>query len=633
MSLRSQVAILLVGLSIALVATMYVVQAVVVMPTFVELERTGAERNISRCIDALKSDVESLSNTTNDWASWDESYQYIQDHNAAFEAANLVDESLRNADLNLICYVDLAGRVVWSDVREIETLKKIDVPDLFDAIQQTESPIVHHDNVDDVNAGILLTSQGPMLLASRPIITTKHQGPIRGSLVMGRFLDAREIDNLADRIHATLNVWTVDQRDLPADARRGMKECLASRQTYVDTVNAKTLYAYRVLDDLYHQPALLLRVEVPRDIAQRGRMSVQVATGFSLVGGALTLALMWIVLQRRIVNPLQGMAGHAVRVGQSGDLKARLNSARTDEIGTLAREFDRMVANLAATRKKILDAAHRSGMAEVASEVLHNVGNAVNSANCSVELLRDWLDESKLAGLERATALLREQAPHAGEFFETDPRGPKLIEYLIGLNEALQHEYGNYQSEVTRLFDTIGHIRGIIAAQQSHTAKSEFRHEVDLSSLVDDALTLNQEQLRVHQIVVEVDLPPLPELLVNKSKLTQVLVNLVRNSIQAMQNQPSGPRCLTISARIVDETGIEIEVRDTGCGFDDKVRAKLFTHGFTTKPEGHGFGLHYCANAIQEAGGQITADSPGIGRGATFRVRLLDAIPQAVATT
>ncbi len=633
MSLRSQIASLLVGLSIVLVVTMYAVQVLVVMPTYVDLERTGAVRDVNRCLDALERDLQSLSNSTNDWASWDDSYQYIQDHNAKYETANLVDESFSNARLNLICFVDLERRIVWGEVRDIENLAKVEVPDLFAAIRQESSPLTRHDSVDDVKSGIILTSKGPMLLASRPVITTKRKGPIRGSLLMGRFLNQSEIDNLAERTHVKLNTWTVGQPDMPVDARRIIEAGSSSHQTHIETVDANTLRAYRVADDVYGRPALLLRVQIPREVTAQGRVSTQVAAGFSLVGGGLTLAVMWIVLQQRIVNPLHHLVAHAVQVGQSSDLKARLNLTRKDEIGTLANEFDRMVGNLAESRKKVLDSAHRSGMAEVASEVLHNVGNAVNSASCSVELLRERLDESKVAGFDRAAALLREQAPRAAEFFGTDPRGPKLVDYLVGLNEILQQEQIDHQSELARLFDTIRHIRDVIAAQQTYTGQSEFRQEVDLSVLVDEVLMLNQEQLAAYQIDIEVDLPPLPDLQLNKSKMTQVLVNLVRNAIQAMHDQASGARRLTISARKVDESGIEIEIRDTGCGFDEEVRAKLFTHGFTTKSEGNGFGLHFCANAIQGAGGQITAESPGPGQGATFRVRLARVMPMAMATT
>lgn len=633
MSLRSRIAWLLVGLSIALVVTMYAVQLLVVMPTFVDLERSEAERDVSRCVDALKRELESISNMTNDWASRDDGYQFAKDHNAKFQAANLVDESFSNSHLNLIGFVDLERRLVWGEVQDAATKKQIDVPDLFAAIQRAGSPLSTPATVDSTVTGVLLTSKGPMLLASRPIITTKHRGPIRGSLIMGRFLSPIEVKNLAARTHVTLKVWTVGQANMPAEVRRIVAEHATSSETYIETIDSQTLHAYRMVSDVYGNPAMVWRLDVPRVISAQGRVAIRVATLCSLLGGAATLTLMWIVLQRGVVNPLRQLAAHTVEVGRSGNLKARLNLSRTDEIGALADEFDSMVEHLAESRRKVLDSAHRSGMEEVASEVLHNVGNAVNSASCSVETLRERLHDSKISGFARAAELLHEQSPHAAEFFGGDPRGAMLIDYIIGLNGALQDEHSDEQREVDRLFDTVRHIRDVIAAQQTYTGHAEFRQDVSLSSLVEDVLLLSQDQLRLHSVVVDVELPALPDLHLNKSKVTQVLVNLVRNSVEAMQDQASGARRLTISARTIDETGLEIEVCDTGHGFDDNVRDKVFAHGFTTKLSGNGFGLHYCANAIHGGGGQITAESPGPGEGATFRVRLPQVMPMAAAAT
>jgi sensor domain CHASE-containing protein/HAMP domain-containing protein len=633
MSLRSQIASLLIVLSITFVATTYAVQVLVVMPAFADLEQLSALRDVDRCVNAVQRDLEALSNTVNDWAAWDASYQYVQDHNETFAKENLVDESFSNTRINLICILDTNRNIVWGETRDIETLEAIDAPDLFTAIREESSPVTTHQNIDDAKQGFLLTNKGPILLASRPIITTKREGPSRGSFVMGRFLNQVEITNLAERTHTSLDTWTVTQKDMPVEAQLSLATCIESGEMLIEVVDAKTLHAYRVINDVYGKPAILLRVEIPRDITAQGTVSAHVATGCGIAAGLLTLVATWMVLKWRIVGPLQYMAAHAVRVGQADDLKSRLQFERADEIGTLAREFDGMVENLAESRKKVLDSAHRAGMAEIASEVLHNVGNAVNSANCSVEVLEERLSGSKINGLDRAVTLLREQAPRAAEFFGQDPRGAKLIDYLVNLNDTLRQEYSGYQTEVVRLRETIRHIRGAIAEQQTYAGRSDFRQDVDLSALLDEVLRLNQEQLRSAEIQVSVDLPPLPEVQLNKSKMCQVLVNLVRNAIHAMQGQPSDTRRLTIAVRPVEDGGIEMEVHDTGQGFDDAVRSKLFTHGFTTKPEGNGFGLHYCANAVREAGGHITALSPGPGQGATFRIRLPQVMAVTLATT
>jgi two-component system NtrC family sensor kinase len=631
MSLRYQIAGLLIVLSMVLVATTYAVQAWVVMPAFAELERQGADRDIRRCIQAIERDIEGLSNTANDWASWDDSYQYVQDHNETFAKANLVDEAFRNTHINLICILDTNREVVWGESRDMETLELINVPDLFSALQQPSSHITTHNNIDDARHGILMTSNGPILLASRPVVNTKREGPIRGSIVMGRFLDATEVASLAQRTEVSLDVWDARVGGMPIELHRNLAACSESGENRVEVVDAQTLNAYTVLKDVYGMPAMLLRVQVPRDITKQGSVSANAATACGIAGSLLTLLTMWCVLQWRIVGPLGQMAAHAVRVGKQDNLKARLNFTRKDEMGVLAREFDGMVSSLAESRKKVLDSAHRAGMAEIASEVLHNVGNAVNSANCSVEVLEERLGSSKVDGLDRAATLLREQASRAGEFFGKDPRGPKLIDYLLGLNDTLRQERVDNQAEVVRLRDTVRHIREAIATQQTFAGRSDFRQEVELPALIDEILNLNQELIRATEVQVVVELPPLPELQLNKSKMTQVLVNLVRNAVQAMQAQPSDKRRLTIAARGVEEEGIEVEISDTGVGFDDEVREKLFTHGFTTKPEGNGFGLHYCANAVREVGGHVAAQSAGPGQGATFRIRLPHVMAAALA--
>jgi two-component system, NtrC family, sensor kinase len=633
MSLRSQVALLLVILSIVFIALTYSVQTLVVMPAFATLEQQAAESNVARCVDAIKRDVESLSNITNDWGAWDDTYKYVEDHNADFAADNLVSQTFVSAKVNFICIVNTRRQIVWSEARDLETLNVVEVPALRAMLQEETNPFGNFQHVDDGRTGIQLTRHGPLLLAARPIITSKREGPIRGTVIMGRFLNAQEIKELADRTHVELDVWTVAQNDLPPDARDSLAVLQDQGGNLFQSVDAKTLHAYTLMDDVQGQPALVLRVTMARDVTLQGQISSQVAIGCSVVGGLLTLVAMWLVLQWRIVGPLQHMAAHAVRVGRRDDLQARLQLSRADEIGVLAGEFDRMVEHLAASRSKARESAHRAGMAEIASDVLHNVGNAVNSANCSIELLEQQLQASKVTGLERAAALLAEQAPHAAAFFARDPRGPKLVEYLVNLSESLRRERQGNQVEVDRLRETVRHIRDAIASQQEHAERSDFRQEVALAALVTHALQLNREGLEAAHVQVQLDLPPLPELQLNKSKTTQILVNLIRNAVQAMQDQPADARRLTLAARLDDDGGLEIEVRDSGMGFDADVHARLFTHGFTTKPEGHGFGLHYCANAVKEAGGAITARSPGRGRGATFVVRIPRAASAATTTS
>ncbi|MGE0757086.1 MAG: CHASE4 domain-containing protein [Pirellulaceae bacterium] len=629
MTIRRQLATLLVALSLAIVFATYAIQTWIVMPAFVEIERQGATRNMDRCLDALHRDVEHLSNLVKDWSAWDDTCRYLADRNENYHKSNLNKEAFDHAHVNLICLLDTDHRIVWCDTRDMETLESIEVPDLIERLQVPDPRINLHTELESERRGFLLTSQGPMMLASRPVITSQNEGPIRGTVLMGRFLTNDEVERLSARTHIPLEIWTLPRGWLPPDLRRAAQELGDHQRPVVHSEGHGTLYAYATVDDFFGSPLLLIRARLPRDVTRVGGVAMRVATGCSLAGGLLLVTVLGMALQHRIVHPLQQLAQHAVRVGRTDDLKARLNFRRQDEMGILAREFDGMVQSLAESRKRVLVTAHRAGQAEIASEVLHNVGNAVNSANCSVELLEEQLHRSKLPGLKRAVQLLIDERAQLTRFFQEDPRGEKWIDYVVSLHDNLQREKSDAAAEISRLRDTVRHIRDAIAVQQTYAGKSDFRQDVDVAAVLDEALQLNQEELRIRQVQVTVDVPSLPEVQLNKSKISQVLVNLLRNAIQAMETTPAAERRLHVRVGVFDERGLEWEIQDNGCGFDAQLRGRLFSHGFTTKPSGNGFGLHFCANAIQEMGGSISAESPGPGRGATIRIQLPDVLPAA----
>ena len=202
-----------------------------------------------------------------------------------------------------------------------------------------------------------------------------------------------------------------------------------------------------------------------------------------------------------------------------------------------------------------------------------------------------------------------------------DPRSSKLMAYLIKITGVLRGECTENLERVERIRRCMRHIQEIIALQEhrAHQA-SGYACETDLAETFNDLVILNRDRLERAGVQVEVHADPLPELMLNRSKLTQVFVNLVRNAIQAMEETPKESRRIELLARRQAGTGIQIEIRDTGCGMSEEVKANLFQQGFTTKANGRGIGLHYCANAVRAMGGTIFASSEGPGRGSSIHI-------------
>jgi signal transduction histidine kinase len=277
---------------------------------------------------------------------------------------------------------------------------------------------------------------------------------------------------------------------------------------------------------------------------------------------------------------------------------------------------------LRAAQSELIDKARHVGMAEIASNLLHNVGNVLTSVNVSADLVARQVRSSRLEGLIRAVALLREHEADLGGYLAGDDRGRMLVAYLSKVCAALLVERRDIAEELDRLAANIDHIVDIVATQQTHANGMSLSEPVEVAAMVEDAIRINAEELERHGVVVVRRFAAVPTVLLDKVRVLLILVNLVSNARAAMVSVTDRPRTLTVSAGLTDQTTLRIQVEDVGDGIRPDHLARIFTHGFTTRDDGHGFGLHSCALAAGEMGGSLVAHSDGPGCGATFMLDL-----------
>jgi len=284
-------------------------------------------------------------------------------------------------------------------------------------------------------------------------------------------------------------------------------------------------------------------------------------------------------------------------------------------------ERKRAEAELEKARKELAETSRRAAMAEVATGVLHNVGNVLSSVNVASSCLADSLRRSKAADVSKVVALLREHEQDLGGFFTNDPKGRQLPGYLAQLAEHLAGEQADALKELAQLQKNIEHIKDIVTMQQSFAKLSGVTEIVNVSELVEDALKMNLSGLARHDIEVIKEFKDTPLLTVEKHKALQILVNLVRNAKHACDASDLHEKKLTIRTTN-GEHRVRIAVSDNGVGILSENLTRIFSHGFTTKKDGHGFGLHSGALAAKEMGGSLTVQSDGPGQGATFTLEL-----------
>lgn len=344
-----------------------------------------------------------------------------------------------------------------------------------------------------------------------------------------------------------------------------------------------------------------------------------------------------------LVVPIAGRgATRAMLLLENRTMRSAFNAQRLDAVMLIAEQLAVSLANaqlyesleervrartheLQDMQARLVATARRAGKAEIANNVLHNVGNVLNSVNVSASAVRRAISQSRAVGLNRAVALMNEHAHELGRFMEEDPRGKALLGYLNELVGAMQAERDRALDDLDRLTRSVEHISHVVATQQTHSGPSNMREVAQPQELLDEALRLSALPISRLGVAVVRHYQEMPASALDGARVLQILVNLIGNAVQAMHGTAEGARYLTLGTGLVSGNGgdrLRITVSDTGEGIAAENITRIFAHGFTTRREGHGFGLHASALAAVEMGGTLTAHSDGPGHGAVFTLEL-----------
>jgi signal transduction histidine kinase len=303
------------------------------------------------------------------------------------------------------------------------------------------------------------------------------------------------------------------------------------------------------------------------------------------------------------------------------DLEQRV-AERTGELREQIVAKDAALAELAEAQRRLIDLSRISGMAEVATGVLHNVGNVLNSVNVSATIVADHLRASRIGQMSELVSLLEEHRSGLNDFLTHDPRGQRVLPYMGNLSRHLEQEREQMGKEVASLSQHIGHIKEIVSMQQTYARPAGVYEKVPLPDLMEDLQGLSRPGIERHDIQFRIEDDFSAPITTDRHKVLQILLNLVSNAKDAVKVRDASERRITIHIVRVGEERMAIRVTDNGIGILPANRVRIFSHGFTTKADGHGFGLHSSALAAKQLGGSLTVESEGSNRGATFVLEL-----------
>ena len=351
LSLRARI---LIGVAIATTAGVSLLSAVgnySVMGGFLKLEQQNATDSASRAQDALNQDIDGLDRTIGNWSSWDDTYTWISDHNAAFEKSNLGDSVFSQLGANVLAFVDDSGTVAWARSSDLQAgTVSTTIPDGFAGYLAGDSKLLAHPDISAPVKGVVNLPSGPMLVVSRAILTSSGAGPSRGSMIIGRYLDAAEIATLAGLTHLSLSVSQVTAGSVAADAPADVKSAAGgiTREAPITTapLNDQRIEAYVLTTDIDGNPAFILRVDMSRDIYAEGQRTMGLLLLLLVLLGIALVGAVFLLIDRLVVRGLDRLAVVAHDVAQGNVTVLVPGLGRTDELGDVARAFNRTVSYL-----------------------------------------------------------------------------------------------------------------------------------------------------------------------------------------------------------------------------------------------------------------------------------------------
>ncbi|MCG8338293.1 MAG: ATP-binding protein [Proteobacteria bacterium] len=272
---------------------------------------------------------------------------------------------------------------------------------------------------------------------------------------------------------------------------------------------------------------------------------------------------------------------------------------------------------LKSAQDELVEHAHRSGMAEIAADTLHNVGNVLNSVKTSSHVIKEIIKKFPNEEFSKACHLIKDNSDNISEFLQKDDKGSKIIEYLLALEQAFDTSLKEVSENFERLDERIETISQVILAQQNYAGRHFLTESIDLEVMIDNALTLIPNTFGEKGIKLVKKIDAVPAIKGQKNKLLHTLVNLLKNAVQAMSGI-EGVEKKVVTNLYREKNQVVLSITDKGIGIAAEDLDRIFSHGYTTRKDGFGFGLHSCANYMQEMGAAIVAESEGINKGATF---------------
>jgi signal transduction histidine kinase len=582
--------LLIIGITLVfLIIFMYVVSSGILLGGFARVEKQDTIKNVQRATEAINNDLSSLEIFTSDWARWDDTYAFVEDINEEYITANLYYEEFIKINVNVMLYVNSSGGIAFSRTFDLSEAKEIPVsPEILELIKNYSGKL---DNL----TGLIMLPDGPMLIASGSIFQSSGEGPQRGNLIMGRYLDFEEIEHLSNITHLYIKIYPFYNTDMPPDFKAVRDSFSEDTTIIVRPLGEQSVAGYTFLNDVYGKPGLLLSVDMPRAIYDQGRISINYLLVSLIIVGLVFMGIFIMLLEKLILSRLALLSNDVISIGETGKLSKRVIVKGNDELSKMAGSINGML--------ELLELADfdRKKAEEIRLE--------------NERLL--YANKTKSEFLATMSHELRTPLNGILGFSEM------LIKKTIGDLNAKQERYlKNIYSSGENLLNLINDILLLTQMEAGRLELADERFEVKRA--INDVVALIEDRTKKHNIEFEEYLDPkIGFIEADRSKFKQIMFNLLDNAVKFSKEEGG---TITIAAKASGDLA-QFSISDTGIGIKEGDIGKLFNKfqqvdsGIARDYSGTGLGLAISKQLVELHGGKIWVESK-YGEGTTFSFAL-----------
>ncbi|MBN2334451.1 hypothetical protein JXL21_02750 [Candidatus Bathyarchaeota archaeon] len=547
------------------------------MQGFLDIEDTEVRQQTELGLHALDLRIGELDRTAHSFAARDDTYYYMQSRLRHFINELLLSSTFTNSEISFMAFLDEEGEIVCSKAFDLMEMRNTQFPDQVAELIRQNPVLRKHLSADSGVSGLVATVEGPLMLSSRPILTSDEKGPVMGTFVCGRYLDAIEIEKLKESTYLTLEIRGVE--DLRGvDIADILSKTSAEDKVAIDRSSGERISGYSVLEDVFGEPILVMKVDSPRNVYQQGLLMVSYFLGSSIFTGLVIAMVSIIVMNRFILSRIMKLSEEVSEIDPHSIGESEVRIPGDDEISTLSANIDEMLQALKEYQVRLQERERMAVIGETSAMVGHDLRNPLQVI---------FLLSSRL---RKRIGVLRDRGEKGADIEELEYIGEKLKEQTIYMDK-------------------------IVSDLQDFSKKIRLNpSDTDLVKVVDSVV----EAVKIPddvETVIDFD-DRLRSVQADENLLRRVFTNLVSNAVQAM---PTGG-ILTVRGSVQEEEAT-FTVSDTGVGIDEENLGKMFQPLFTTKAKGTGLGLAVCKRIIEAHGGEIKAEST-VGEGTSFSFRL-----------